>query len=817
MPKNSSVQHSKTPEKTWLSKEIFILIILATLAILLWNAWKIINIPSAGIRLDRENRVINIKHGSPAEKAGMRQGDIIKSVNGIPIIQRSPFIGLTPGETSIFTIDREGRQLLMVITPTAKPWQTRIINLEPLFIGLVFWLSTILIWGMLKKTSVERIFIILSQATALMFATGIASSIDKNSPGNFSFTILLLIVTPLTIHFYFSFPQKKDGVINSITLKASYILAAFFIVIRLIKHLMADSNAWLDFIDAQRVIFTSLVLIVALGSVFSARNKHTIRSRRQQRVLIVGMAFSLLPLLLLSLLPDLLHWKTSIKYIWTFPFLMLLPISYVYAIRKESLSIFDLVLKKALSYTIIGGVLISLYLILSTLLSFLSLGVSISHVIAGVIMTVLAITWLEPFKRRTSIWLDQSFYGNWYDYRSIIQQNSQYLSEALHLDELADRLLHHVQTMRFVEGALLWAEDGAFTVHSYFGYTPEIVAQFKLSVDHPVAKRLTRHKFPRMQDRIITPQEIKALPPARQKLIKELRVQILIPLLTGRDNLQGILVLGRRYPNESLDKEDWDILNTMAHQTSLAAKNIHLVKKLRSQLNIMQEMQQELKETKWRLAENSERERLELAQLLHDGPIQDIYSVAYQLAIWRKINMKENDEDLRLIEADLMDIEQELRYFSTELRPPALDSFGLEGAIRSHIHKLQEANTDIEIVADIDPIAGITTQTENLALFRVYQEAVQNAIRHARADKIWVSIHVEHNHVIMQIKDNGRGFVVPKKWIDFARQGHLGILGMTERVEAIGGQLDVTSGIKQGTTIRITLPIQTLDSISMDV
>jgi len=392
---------------------------------------------------------------------------------------------------------------------------------------------------------------------------------------------------------------------------------------------------------------------------------------------------------------------------------------------------------------------------------------------------------------------------------SFIQQNSRYLSGFIRLDDLAQNLLQNAQNMRFEKAILFRSENGDDELHpySFFGYPPELVKSFSVPLKDPIIQRLILGGKPcTIQHLMFTPDYVEATP-EMQALIDDGQVRILLPLLTRNNKLLGVLALGPRQSNETLAREDWDILDTLADQTSLAIENIHLVETLQQQLDVMRQIQQELHETKWRLADSREQERLELARLLHDGPIQDIYGVVYQLEIWRKINRLEDDSGLRLVEDSLMDIEKKLRVLSTELRPPALETFGLVRAIRSHARQLQEKNPEVEIKTDLNTTKEMLSVKKKLALFRIYQESIRNVIRHADADFIWVRLYGKSECVVLEVEDNGRGYEPPSKWMEFARQGHFGILGMAERAESFDGRLEVISKPGQGTLVRAFIPV----------
>ena len=96
----------------------------------------------------------------------------------------------------------------------------------------------------------------------------------------------------------------------------------------------------------------------------------------------------------------------------------------------------------------------------------------------------------------------------------------------------------------------------------------------------------------------------------------------------------------------------------------------------------------------------------------------------------------------------------------------------------------------------------------SLALFRIYQETLTNFTKHARATKGTVRLISTPGQVILEMEDNGVGFSLPKDWLELARRGHLGLVGMRERAEAIGGRLQVDSQPGQGSRIQVVVPIQ---------
>jgi PAS domain S-box-containing protein len=214
----------------------------------------------------------------------------------------------------------------------------------------------------------------------------------------------------------------------------------------------------------------------------------------------------------------------------------------------------------------------------------------------------------------------------------------------------------------------------------------------------------------------------------------------------------------------------------------------------------------EIADLKNRLQGNIEMERLRLAQELHDGPMQELYSAIYQIEGLRKQVNPEVDVELTHVKMDLQNVLQELRNSAKELRPPTISNFGLEKAIRSHVEDIQEKNQDININLNLAQDRQYLPEDIRLAMFRIFQQSVTNVLRHAEAKNIQVNFSFDAEGAYLEIIDDGKGFVVPKSWVELARQGHYGLAGAAERVDLLGGTFTVESQPGQGTAIRVTIP-----------
>ncbi len=215
----------------------------------------------------------------------------------------------------------------------------------------------------------------------------------------------------------------------------------------------------------------------------------------------------------------------------------------------------------------------------------------------------------------------------------------------------------------------------------------------------------------------------------------------------------------------------------------------------------------ELNEVRQRQMDRVEAERLELAQEIHDGPMQELYAMVFDLQVLQ--DMGDENAQKETLENSLRTLEKvigELRLTAYNLRPPALAPFGLQKAIQSHVEQFRQSHPTLDLRLNLQPDKQIFTEDVRLALFRIYQMAMTNIVRHACASQVNIRFHFDEESAVLEVQDNGKGFDAEQRWIELAREGHLGLIGASERIKAIGGWLDVQSSPGKGTMVRAVLP-----------
>lgn len=242
------------------------------------------------------------------------------------------------------------------------------------------------------------------------------------------------------------------------------------------------------------------------------------------------------------------------------------------------------------------------------------------------------------------------------------------------------------------------------------------------------------------------------------------------------------------------------------HLTGAVAVSVDITEHKRAEEELRRSLAQI--EVHRHLMQGRENERLRIAQDLHDGPLQGLIGMTFDI----KDMDSETDLDalrkrLDELEKMLQDNIRDLRAFSQQLRPPVLTPFGLEKAIRSHTESFTAAHPELQFHLSLAPDRQALSEAVRLALFRIFQEVLNNITRHSEASEVWVALKIEPGRAILEVRDNGCGFEVPSNWVEMARQGHLGLVGVQERAGSVNGYVDILSRPGEGTTVRVTVPL----------
>lgn len=257
--------------------------------------------------------------------------------------------------------------------------------------------------------------------------------------------------------------------------------------------------------------------------------------------------------------------------------------------------------------------------------------------------------------------------------------------------------------------------------------------------------------------------------------------------------------------SDSVTELQQEILKRKAVEESLRASeqnSIDLLEKSRL-------MQERLRNLSHQLISIQEEERRRISRELHDVIAQTLTGINMRLAALKaesNTNVAQLQEKItstqRLVEESL-DI---VHRFASELRPTVLDDLGLIPAIKSF---MQDFMRDTGVRVSLEAFAGIeqTSGTLRTVLYRIVQESLTNVARHAKASQVKVHIRRVNDVIRMEISDNGQGFEV-EGMVCSNKKNRLGLLGMRERIEMVGGTFGVESAPGHATTVRVEIPLE---------
>jgi signal transduction histidine kinase len=209
-----------------------------------------------------------------------------------------------------------------------------------------------------------------------------------------------------------------------------------------------------------------------------------------------------------------------------------------------------------------------------------------------------------------------------------------------------------------------------------------------------------------------------------------------------------------------------------------------------------------------RLNEKLEEEARRIAHALHDDAGQLLASVHLVLEEVSAGLPARTRDRLRRVRGPLDEIEKHLRRLSHELRPTILDDLGLLPAVEFLAQGVAaRAGIEIQVEGTARPRlpSGIET-----ALYRVVQEALRNATKHAFATRVDIRFEIGPEAARCMVKDDGRGFDL-QAVLDRKGERGLGLIGMRERLSAVGGQFTIDSAPGRGTDLRIIIPLEGRD------
>ncbi|MDY7079673.1 MAG: histidine kinase [Chloroflexota bacterium] len=721
---------------SWFWRCFFALLALVVPALVGYDVYFQWCTPALDLDFDRHTGLVyEVHQGTPADWAGFWAGDVILTVDGIPFSEwHDPPVG-----NYLVKVERDGQHLILElpVLPLAKVNLVSLVSAAA--VALTFWgIGLLLLLRRFQQKEVRLLFL-LAQTFAVLLLFPLAHPAPLPVP-IWALTLSsasLYLAAPLLLHFYLTFPivlgaprQRRQA------LGATYGLA-------LVSIILWRMGRPLSRLGSLYVILEVIAAVAILVYVYLRRA--TPDGRRRLRLVVFGNVMAAGPPILLYILPimtgapyHLPEWLVAL-------FLVVAPLSYLYATVRHNLFGIDRFLNRTLVYALLSMGILILYLGPFLLIYRFASGDPLAQIMVAAGLTLLVGLAFDWSRTQVQQLVDRVFYGGWYDYAGVVETISDALTSSLDQEQLANVLTRQVPELMQLRPGHLWIGDPDETL------------------------------------------------PSRA------REPYLCLAFTFEGQERGLWTVGPRRDGEDFSAADQRILETLAHQAEIALSNVLLVEALRHQLDEIRALQRQLLRSR-------EAERARLARELHDSPIQALVGLNIQLGLLLAVGGKGSPpaEGLESIRAEVRELLSDLRQVCVELRPPMLDTLGLGAALRALAQDWSAqsgvtVHLDLPTDATLRPLSGETA----VNLYRVVQEALSNVTRHAEARRITIRLAWEDTRLILIVQDDGHGFVMPTDFHSLTAQGHFGLVGMQERVDLIGGTLTVESVPGQGTTVRV--------------
>jgi signal transduction histidine kinase len=274
--------------------------------------------------------------------------------------------------------------------------------------------------------------------------------------------------------------------------------------------------------------------------------------------------------------------------------------------------------------------------------------------------------------------------------------------------------------------------------------------------------------------------------------------QVWVPLMRGA-SLRGLWLLGARQGEMHYSPEDLRWLTDIAREAAAVLESIHHAEHQRQTATEMRTLYRQV-------VEGRETERGRLARELHDGVLQDLCAVTRDLKALEG-HSNGGQENIAALVSLSSETVNAMRAICNDLRPPLLQQ-DLGAALKALVNELDgRSPAPVHIEINTQEQAFYLGENATLAVFRITQEALHNALQHADASEIAVRLTQYPDRLRLTVADDGCGIKGGVEPARFVAAGHYGLAGMRERAAMIGGKLEVQTAVDYGTVVVFELPL----------
>jgi signal transduction histidine kinase len=442
-----------------------------------------------------------------------------------------------------------------------------------------------------------------------------------------------------------------------------------------------------------------------------------------------------------------------------------IPVAMAIAILRHRLFDIDVIISRALLFTLLSAGVTAVYA--AIVLGIGTLVGSGSDPLLTITAAVAIALLFQPLRQRASRLANRLVYGERATPYQVLSDFAAGMAGQLDLGDALDRMV-----------SLLAGAAGATRVEAWLRVGAELspAAVWPAGSAPSAVRRLTAAELAATTE-LRPVAELAAPDPATR----------MVPVRHG-DDLLGAISL-HKPPNEALNTAEDSLLQHLASQAGLVMRNAKLNAELQATID-------ELRASRRRLVEAQDAERRKIERNLHDGAQQQLVALAIQLSL-----LADTADDPTLVRQAIPELKAQLSAALDDLRtlargiyPPLLAEQGLVMALRT-----QAARSPVPVEVEARDVGRYTPDAESTVYFCAL-EALQNVAKHARASRVTVRLAAAEDGLEFSVTDDGAGFPAA------AQRPGSGLQGMSDRLAAHGGTLDIRSEPGQGTTVTGRLP-----------
>jgi signal transduction histidine kinase len=767
------------------------------LAVLVFAGWLQVRYPYDGIEFALRSGEVRVVDPNGPAAGRLQPGDHLRSVNEKDFFATQYLGGLHPGDTVRYVVYRqvnpfEGdyiRTRLTLAAPSAAVLWSR---LSPLLVALSFWLLGVLVLALSRPGDPVLKFFLFSQGISAVLGFGSLSTIDLAWVSRI-FGLLLWWVGPLTIHTHLALAAPQPNGRLRKALPALYALALVFSLAYLL-----DAPSWIS--PAISYPWLGLTLLISVGVlVYAYQHSRDVENRRKLGLIALAALMGFLPFVLLSLLPEAIFGRPILNYQTAFLALPILPLGYTFAILRYRLIRLEPYINRSAAYMLAATLVAAIYGLVYLLAPQLMPGKDHRLTALGLVVVAGLILLAHPLYLQFQRLVNRVFYGGRYDDRVAVRQISQTLDRAEgDAAGIAAMLCQALQkTMQLEHAGLLLSSGQIVSSQS----PPGAVGASRPAIDPRSSAQILNSIYAATGKEAGRAAELADMlsleRPDRLRLLG--RKPQLWLLLNGSRGPLGLLVLGERRGGEFAG-HDLEILEVVVRQAKAALENAALLEEVRQHSGQVRRLHRQVLQAR-------EAERKRLARDLHDQTIQSLIGLNFRIAGSRAKHGAAGNQELQQLQGEVRHILTDLRAICADLRPPALDNLGLGPTLQARVAEL---NSELPLHIDLQ-VEGFEDreipEAAGLCLYRVFQEALQNVVKHANAQRVQVQLQIEPESVTLWVQDDGCGFTIPLRLETLSNDHHFGLVGLQELLESLNGSLTIESATGQGASLKAEIPI----------